>query len=45
MPHKRHPTAHQKQIRFILVIFSVVLLLAMVGVLVLMSRPAIGFHF
>jgi predicted nucleic acid-binding Zn ribbon protein len=45
MPHKRHPTAHQKQIRFILVFFSILLLLALVGVLLLLSRPMGGFRF
>jgi hypothetical protein len=45
MPHKRRPTAYQKQIRFILIFFGLVLLLLLLGVMFLLNRPPGGYHF
>jgi hypothetical protein len=45
MPHKRHPTAYQKQIRFIMVFFGIILVLLLVGVILLLNRPMGGYHF
>jgi hypothetical protein len=44
MPHKRRPTAHQKQIRFLMIFFGAVMLLVLVGVMLLLNRPVGGYH-
>ena len=45
MPHKRRSTAYQKQVRFISLMFLVILILAFVGVMLLLNRPPGGYHF
>ncbi|MGA2244486.1 MAG: hypothetical protein ABSH48_05760 [Verrucomicrobiota bacterium] len=45
MSHRRQPTAYQKQVRFILVFFGLLLVLAVVGIILLLSRPVGGYHF
>jgi cbb3-type cytochrome oxidase subunit 3 len=45
MPHKRRPTVYQNQVRFISLMFVVVLILAFVGVIILLNRPPGGYHF
>ncbi len=44
MGHKRKPTAHQKQIRFLAVLLGILMLLAGIGVMLLLNRPAGGYH-
>jgi hypothetical protein len=43
MGRKRKPSAHQKQIRFIAFVFGMIMLLAVVGVLLMTSRPVGGY--
>jgi len=44
MAHKRRPTAHQKQIRFIAILAIVVLMIAVVGVILLLNQPVGGYQ-
>jgi len=43
MAHKRRPTAHQKQIRFIAILACVVLITAVVAVILLLNQPMGGY--
>ena len=43
MAHKRRPTAHQKQIRFLMVLAAIVMILCVVGLIVLLNRPVGGY--
>ena len=43
MPHKRRPTGHQKQIRFLLFLCGALLLLALIGMMLLLNRPVGGY--
>lgn len=45
MAHKRRPTAHQKQIRFLAICLGIILLLAVIGILLLVNQPVGGYHF
>jgi hypothetical protein len=44
MGHKRRPTAHQKQIRFLMFLFGALMLLVLLGVMLLLNRPVGGYH-
>lgn len=44
MGNKRRPTAHQKQIRFLAILFGVIMLLVVVGLMLLLNRPVGGYH-
>ena len=44
MAHKRRPTAHQKQIRFLAILFVIIMILAIVGLMLLLNRPVGGYH-
>jgi hypothetical protein len=44
MGHKRKPTAHQKQIRFLLFFCATIMIIAVVVIILLMGRPVGGFH-
>lgn len=39
MGHKRKPSPHQKQIRFFMIFFGAIMILAAVGVILLLERP------
>jgi hypothetical protein len=39
MGHKRHPSAHQKQVRFFLFFFGALMVIAVVAIIVLINRP------
>jgi hypothetical protein len=43
MSHKRRPTGHQKQIRFLAIFFGVVMILSVVGMILLLNRPVGGY--
>ncbi|HUC84658.1 MAG TPA: hypothetical protein VL970_05645 [Candidatus Acidoferrales bacterium] len=45
MPHKRRPTAYQKEIWFLTILLAVIMILAIVGVMLLLNRPPGGYHF
>jgi hypothetical protein len=42
MGHKRKPSAHQKQIRFLTFFFGAILIAVVVGLLILFNRPPGG---
>ena len=42
--HKRRPTAHQKQIRFIAILVCVVLIMGVVAVILMMNQPVGGYQ-
>jgi len=44
MAHKRRPTEHQKQIRFLGVLFGILMILVVVGVILLLNWPVGGWH-
>ena len=44
MGHKRKPTAHQKQIRFLAVLFAIIMVAFLVGMMLLFNRPVGGYH-
>jgi t-SNARE complex subunit (syntaxin) len=44
MGHKRKPTSHQKQIRFLGILFGAIMVVVVVVVLVLLNRPPGGYH-
>jgi len=44
MAHKRRPTAHQKQIRFLAILFGIIMILVVVGLLLLLNKPVGGYH-
>jgi t-SNARE complex subunit (syntaxin) len=44
MGHKRKPTSHQKQIRFLAILFGAIMVVVVVVVLVLLNRPPGGYH-
>jgi predicted nucleic acid-binding Zn ribbon protein len=44
MAHKRKPTGHQKQIRFLAIFFGVLMLLIVVGMMLLLNRPVGGYR-
>jgi hypothetical protein len=43
MPHKRRPTDHQKQIRFLAILFALIMILVVVGTMLLLNRPMGGY--
>jgi hypothetical protein len=43
MARKRSLTAHQKQIRFLAILFGVVMLIAVLGIILLVNRPVGGY--
>jgi hypothetical protein len=43
MGNKRRPSAHQKQIRFLTILFGAIMIAIVVGLLVLFNRPP-GIH-
>jgi hypothetical protein len=45
MSSNRKPTAHQRQMRFLLYFFGTLMILAVVGVIILLNRPVGGFHY
>ena len=44
MGHKRRPTAHQKQIRFLAIVFAIIMVAFLVGMMLLFNRPVGGYH-
>ncbi len=44
MAHKRRPTGHQKQIRFLMFLLGAIMLLVVVGLMLLLNRPVGGYH-
>jgi hypothetical protein len=43
MGHKRRPTAHQRQIRFLMIFFGAIMVIAVVVMIVLLNRPVGGY--
>ena len=41
--HKRRPSAYQKQIRFLTILFAVIMILILVGLILLLNRPVGGY--
>jgi len=41
---KRKPTAYQKQIRFLAILFGVLMIVVVVALLLLLDRPPGGYH-
>ena len=44
MGHKRKPTPHQKQIRFLMLFFGAILIILVVAAMLLLNRPVGGYH-
>jgi len=44
MGHKRRATAHQRQIRFLMIFFGTIMVIAVVAMIVLLNRPIGGYH-
>ena len=44
MGHKRKPTAHQRQIRFLAFLFGTIMVAVVVAVMLLLNRPPGGGH-
>jgi hypothetical protein len=42
--HKRKLTSHQRQIRFILILFGTIMVVAVVGLILLLNRPVGGYQ-
>jgi predicted nucleic acid-binding Zn ribbon protein len=42
--HKRRPTPHQKQVRFMMFFFGAIMILVVVALLLLFNRPVGGYH-
>jgi len=45
MSPNRKPTAHQRQIRFLMYLFGTLMVAAVVGLIILLNRPVGGFHY
>ncbi len=43
MAHKRKPTAHQKQVRFLMILLGAIMIIAVVGMILLLNRPVGGY--
>jgi hypothetical protein len=44
MGNKRKPSAHQKQIRFLAILFGAIMVIIVVGLMLLLNRPVGGYH-
>jgi hypothetical protein len=44
MGHKRRPTEHQRQIRFLAILFGAVMIIAVIAMMLWWSRPVGGYH-
>jgi len=41
--HKRKPSGHQKQIRFLTIVLGVILIFILVGLILLLNKPVGGY--
>lgn len=44
MGNKRKPTAHQKQVRFLTILFGAIMLIVVIGIMLILNRPPGGYH-
>jgi hypothetical protein len=44
MGHKRKPSPHQKQMRFMTFLFAAIMIAVLIAVMLLVNRPVGGYH-